>query len=89
MSVEAISLPIVDQKSLTTSRNKKRKERRSVVFQVREKEDFSECCHAEEIGELITHYTFYSKAPLTEMVKGKIRRPYGAYIINSLNNKRE
>jgi hypothetical protein len=42
-----------------------------------------------KIGELITHYTFYSKAPLTGMVKGEIRRPYGACTINSLNNKRE
>jgi hypothetical protein len=38
---------------------------------------------------LIIYYTFYSKAPLTEMVKGEIKRPYGACIINSLNDKRE
>jgi hypothetical protein len=42
-----------------------------------------------KIKELITHYAFCSKAPLTEMVKGEIKRPYGAYIINSLNDKRE
>jgi hypothetical protein len=42
-----------------------------------------------KIRKLITYYAFYSKAPLTEMVKGEIRRPYGACIINSLNDKRE
>jgi hypothetical protein len=42
-----------------------------------------------KIGELITQYAFYSKAPLTGMVKGEIRRLYGACTINSLNDKRE
>jgi hypothetical protein len=42
-----------------------------------------------KIKELITHYAFCSKAPLTGMVKGEIRRPYGACTINSLNDKRE
>jgi hypothetical protein len=42
-----------------------------------------------ELGELITLYAFRSKAPLTGMVKGETRRPYGACTINSLNNKRE
>jgi hypothetical protein len=40
-----------------------------------------------KIKEFITHYTFCSKAPLTEIVKGEIKRPYGAYTTNSLNNK--
>jgi hypothetical protein len=42
-----------------------------------------------KIGELITHYAFCLKAPLTGMVKGEIKRSYGAYTINSLNDKRE
>jgi hypothetical protein len=42
-----------------------------------------------KIEELITHYTFCSKASLTRMVKSEIKRPYGACIINSLNDKRE
>jgi hypothetical protein len=42
-----------------------------------------------KIRELITHYAFCSKASLTGMVKGEIRRPYGACTINSLNDKRE
>jgi hypothetical protein len=42
-----------------------------------------------ELKELTTLYAFRSKAPLTEMVKGEIKRPYGACITNSLNNKRE
>jgi hypothetical protein len=41
------------------------------------------------IKKLITHYAFCSKAFLTEMVKSEIKRPYGAYTINSLNDKRE
>jgi hypothetical protein len=42
-----------------------------------------------KIKKLITHYAFYSKAPLIEIIKGEIKRPYGAYTINSLNDKRE
>jgi hypothetical protein len=42
-----------------------------------------------KIEELITHYAFYSKASLTEMIKGEIKRPYKACTINSLNDKRE
>jgi hypothetical protein len=42
-----------------------------------------------KIKELITHYTFCSKAPLTGIVKGEIKRPYEAHTINSLNDKRE
>jgi hypothetical protein len=42
-----------------------------------------------KIKKLIMHYAFYLKAPLTEMVKGEIKRLYGAYTINSLNDKRE
>jgi hypothetical protein len=42
-----------------------------------------------EIKKLITHYAFYSKAPLTGMVKGEIKSPYEACTTNSLNNKRE
>jgi hypothetical protein len=37
-----------------------------------------------KIKELITYYTFYSKAPLTEIIKGEIKRLYGACTINSL-----
>jgi hypothetical protein len=42
-----------------------------------------------KIKKLITHYAFYSKASLTGMVKGEIRRLYGACTTNSLNDKRE
>jgi hypothetical protein len=42
-----------------------------------------------ELRELITLYAFRSKAPLIGMIKGEIKRPYEAYTINSLNNKRE
>jgi hypothetical protein len=42
-----------------------------------------------KIKEFITYYTFYSKVSLIKIVKSEIKRPYGAYIINSLNNKRE
>jgi hypothetical protein len=42
-----------------------------------------------KIEEFITHYAFCSKAPLIGMVKGEIKRPYGACIINSLNDKRK
>jgi hypothetical protein len=40
-----------------------------------------------KIKKLITHYTFYLKALLIEIVKGEIKRPYKACIINSLNDK--
>jgi hypothetical protein len=42
-----------------------------------------------KIEKLITHYTFYSKAPLTGIIKGEIKRPYEACTINSLNDKRK
>jgi hypothetical protein len=41
-----------------------------------------------ELGELITLYAFRSKALLTGMVKGEIRRPYGACTTNSLTSAR-
>jgi hypothetical protein len=40
-----------------------------------------------KIKKVITYYTFYLKASLTEIIKGEIKRPYKAYIINSLNDK--
>jgi hypothetical protein len=40
-----------------------------------------------KIEELITHYTFCSKAPLIGMVKSEIKRPYEACTVNSLNDK--
>jgi hypothetical protein len=42
-----------------------------------------------KIKEFITYYAFCSKASLTGMIKGEIKRPYRACIINSLNDKRE